>query len=109
MNIRPIYYQIIKSLNKIFSELVQIKKRLDHLEQASPINIRSDFNSILLKLPDHLRNTMLAMIELKEATANMVAEKTGKARAMESCYLNQLTRMGLLRKKRRQRKVFFYI
>ena len=61
----------------------------------------------LLELPDSLRRTMMALQELKEATAKETAGKTGRTRSVESIYLNQLARMGLLQRSRRGKKVYF--
>jgi len=61
----------------------------------------------LLLLPDYLRKTAMVMLELEEATASEVAERTERARAVESGYLNQLERMGFLERKRRGRLVYF--
>ena len=63
----------------------------------------------LLSLPDHLRKTATVLCSLGEATAEEVAERTGRARAVESSYLNQLVRMGYLKKERRGRRVLFSI
>lgn len=61
----------------------------------------------LLKLPNHLRETMIAIIELKEATASQVSNHTGKHRATESAHLNQLERMGFLKRKYEHRNIYF--
>ena len=61
----------------------------------------------LMELPNHLRETMLAVIALGEATATEVSEQTGKARASESDYLNQLERMGYLKRRYSGRYVYF--
>lgn len=63
----------------------------------------------LLSLPDHLRKTATVANELGKSTADEVAKKTGRARAVESGYLNQLVRMGYLKKERRGRNVFFSV
>ena len=63
----------------------------------------------LLSLPDHLRKTATAVCKLGKATADEVADETGRTRAMESAYLNQLVRMGYLKKERVGRKVYFYV
>lgn len=62
----------------------------------------------LLKLPDHIRKTAMAINKLKEATAEDVSLETGRERSIESAYLNQLVRHGYLRKRREGRKVIFY-
>ena len=61
----------------------------------------------LMELPNHLRETMLAVIALGEATATEVSKQTGKARASESDYLNQLERMGYLKRRYSGRYVYF--
>lgn len=63
----------------------------------------------LLDLPDNLRKTALAISVLGDATAEEVAEKTGRTRNIESVYLNQLVRVRYLGKVRRGKKVFFKI
>ncbi len=65
--------------------------------------------STLISLPDHLRKTAIIICNLKEASANEVASKSGRARAAESDYLNQLVRMGLIKKKRKGRESLFFI
>lgn len=61
----------------------------------------------LLELPDHLRRTMIALIELGEASAGVVAKRTGRTRGHESVYLNQLVRLGYLTRSKRGRLVVF--
>ena len=63
----------------------------------------------LLTLPDHLRRTAMAVGELGSATADQAATQTGRTRAAESDYLNQLVKMGYLKKERKGRTVFFSI
>jgi hypothetical protein len=64
---------------------------------------------ILLRLPDHLRKTMLALAKLIEGRADEVSEITGRARAIESGYLNQLVRLGYVKKIRRKHQIYFAI
>jgi hypothetical protein len=63
--------------------------------------------STLLSLPDHLRKTAIIVCQLGEASAADVAAKSGRARAAESDYLNQLARMGILGKRRKGRELYF--
>jgi len=65
--------------------------------------------SILLRLPDHLRKTMLALAKLVEARADEVADITQRARAIESGYLNQLVRLGYVKKVRKKHQIYFTI
>lgn len=75
------------------------KRELSNLEKNELIR--------LIALPNHLKETMLALISLGEATATEVAKETGKARASESNYLNQLRRMGYVKRRYAHRKVYF--
>ena len=63
----------------------------------------------LLSLPDHLRKTAMVLCKEGEAIADQIANKTGRARAVESGYLNQLCTMGYVKKKRKGRDVYFYV
>ena len=60
-------------------------------------------------LPDHLEKTKRAIIMLGYATASEVAKITKRARAVESSYLCQLERMGLLSVERVGRTKWFKI
>ena len=67
----------------------------------------------VLELPKHLQVTILALIRKgKACTASEMAQITGKARAVESSYLNQLVTLKFVKKKKHEhsqgnRKVFF--
>lgn len=63
----------------------------------------------LLSLPDHLRKSALAIVKFGDAMAEDVAKETERSRAIESAYLNQLVRMGYLRRKRRGKRVYFSV
>jgi predicted transcriptional regulator len=63
----------------------------------------------LLNLPDHLRKTAIIICRNGRATAEEIAEKTNRARAVESSYLNQLVTMGYIKKMRKGRKAYFYV
>ena len=62
----------------------------------------------LLSLPDHLRKSALTIVKLGKAMAVDVAKETGRARAIESAYLNQLVRMGYLKRVRAGKRVYFW-
>lgn len=62
----------------------------------------------LLAMPDHLRRTLETVLTFGAVTAGDAAQRTGRARAVESSYLNQLSRMGLLEKARKGRNAYFY-
>ena len=63
----------------------------------------------ILAFPKHLQTTVLTLIKVGSGTAVDVAKVTGKARAVESAYLNQLVTMKIARKERKARKAFFSV
>ena len=91
------------ALDRILQELLQIRYRLDDIEAViagwnpRPLEISE---SELFSLPDHLRKTYLTVMSKGACSATEVANISGRCRAMESNYLNQLVRMGWLTKRR---------
>ena len=63
----------------------------------------------LLEFPKHLQVTLVTLLKLGRATATDISASTGKARAVESAYLNQLVVMKIVRKERKGRKAFFQV
>jgi hypothetical protein len=63
----------------------------------------------VLKFPKHLQVSVTSLLKLGLASAEQVAAVTGKARAVESSYLNQLATMRIVRKEHRRHKVFFCV
>jgi hypothetical protein len=63
----------------------------------------------VLKFPKHLQVSVTSLLKLGLASAEQVAAVTGKARAVESAYLNQLATMRIVQKKHRGRIVFFRV
>ena len=103
-------------LEKLYEKLQQIDEKLDCLLQERSQNNITDGDILesldvmtLLSLPDHLRMSASTLFELEKATADNVSNVTGKERAVESNYLNQLVRMGHVEKFREGRKVYFRI
>jgi hypothetical protein len=98
------------ALEQIFHELMLMRYRMDDIEKhfagihTEPIKVEE---SLLLSLPDHLRTTYMALASKGEAQAAVISTKTGKTRAIESTYLNQLCRMGYIRKERRSKTMYF--
>ena len=62
----------------------------------------------LLTMPDHLRETMMVLETYSIVTAEDVAKVTGRARAMESSYLNQLANQTIIWKERKGRRIYFH-
>jgi len=114
---------IIQLLEKINSNLLTLGERLEKMvnlqeammQQVQPRREKITIEGMpldaatLLSLPDHLRKTAMAISKLGEATATDVSKETGRVRAVESDYLNQLVGMGHIKKKRRSHDVIFYI
>ena len=63
----------------------------------------------ILELPKHLQTTIVTLLKLGRATAVEISESTGKARAVESAYLNQLVVIKVAHKERKGRKAFFTV
>ncbi len=63
----------------------------------------------ILEFPKHLQVTILALLKLGRATADDVSKVTGKARAVESAYLNQFVIMKIASKERVGRKAVFTV
>ncbi len=109
-------------LRKLNRNMEIVAKKLDRLIEVQrsaggqvlrpsvpvPENLPLDVTT-LLGLPDHLRKSALALASLREATATDLSRETGRVRAVESDYLNQLVSMSLVKKKRKGRDVYFYI
>jgi len=114
--------QVVDLLRKLNRNMELVSKKLDKLIEVQrsstgrpsgssvsvPENLPLDVTT-LLSLPDHLRRSALALANLGEATATDLSKETGRVRAVESDYLNQLVSMGYVKKKRKGRDVYFYI
>jgi len=92
-------------------KLAEIDKKLDQLLKlhTKPLHRRAFVPKTLTSLPEHLRKTALAIATMGEATAKQVAAKTGRTRAAESDYLNQLADRDFLKKQRMGREVHFQV
>jgi hypothetical protein len=79
------------------------------IEPRPGIDQQSFVPGTFVSLPEHLRETMQAILNCGEATALQVSEKTGRSRAAESDYLNQLMDRGFLKKERRSKEIVFQV
>jgi hypothetical protein len=115
----PVVADLLRKLNrnvemvaKKLDKLIEVQRSssgvLAHPSVSVPENLPLDVTT-LLGLPDHLRKSALALATLTEATATDLSKETGRVRAVESDYLNQLVSMGLVKKKRKGRDVYFYV
>ena len=116
MNVQ--FKKLIKLLEKIDERLKILDEKIERIDErlessvmakaSAPRTIALDAE-VLLSLPDHLRKTAISICKFGEATAAKIARDTGRARAAESDYLNQLVGMNYLGKKRVGRQVVFYV
>src|SRR5665648_519578 len=85
--------------NLIYSKLDEIGDKLDNMtlvnKPKEEEDVAPDIMS-LLQLPENLRQTVLALYKLGDATAEDISDLTKKQRAVESKYLNDLVRMGYI-------------
>jgi hypothetical protein len=90
--------------------MLNMRQRLDDIENSfanwKPQSIQVP-ESDLITLPDHLRKTYVVVASKGECDAVQVSNFTGRCRAIESNYLNQLSRMGWLNKRRISKAVHF--
>lgn len=111
-DLREILNKINESLKQINLKLDKLIKSKEALEQATDER-REELEALdvmtLLSLPDHLRKTAMILSRLGRATAGQVSKESGRERAVESGYLNQLVVMGHVKKRREGRDVYFYI
>lgn len=92
---------------EVYEELVKIRILLEN--QAKPAPIEQQITEMLLSLPAHLQLTVRVLAQYGEATASMVSTGTHRTRAVESDYLNQLARLGFVKKERRGKHVWFIL
>jgi hypothetical protein len=92
-----------QNLKSLWKELLKIIPPVDEFRRET-LDVMT-----LLSLPDHLRKTASVVCEKGRSTAEEISEITERARAVESGYLNQLVRMGYLRKQREGRRVLFSV
>lgn len=85
------------------------KKLIRVIPPASKMDFETLDVMTLLGLPDHLRKTASIICDKGRITARDVSDLTRRSRAAESGYLNQLVRMGYLRKDRGGRRVYFSV
>jgi hypothetical protein len=77
--------------------------------QAADMEISGFKPSFIFDLPDHLRITVKTLMQIGEATAENICDSTGRSRSLESSYLNSLTTMGYVEKKRKGQLVYYKI
>jgi hypothetical protein len=100
---KSIFVQIFKEMQNIHYRLDDLEKNLSE-RSPKPLEIPE---SKLISLPDHLRQSYMVVVSKGECNAVNVSNLTGRCRAIESNYLNQLCRMGWLSKRRISKAMSF--
>jgi len=99
---------IQRALRILAKEVHTLEVKIDMLLEAHKYPKITIDNTTLLALPDYLQKTLLTVIEIgKPCSASEVCERTRKARAVESGYLNRLAWQGLLLRYHQGRRVLF--
>jgi hypothetical protein len=100
----------MKEVDQIFREMQAIRLQLNSLENriaGSNAQPEEMSESELIFLPNHLRRTYMVVVSKGECSVMQVSNFTGRCRAIESRYLNQLFRMGWLNKCRASKVTYF--
>jgi len=105
---------VLSSLRRIEGKIDSIVSRpnveYQRREPEKSVEINKSFDvATLLSFPDHLRKSAMVIMKLGRAMAEDVARETGRARAIESAYLNQLARTGHIKREREGRRVYFSV
>jgi Fic family protein len=112
MESKDFQQKIIAILENMDRRLEQIQNDIGNLakpaDRSKKTNIPLDVDA-MLSLRDHLRETAMSVSAKGSATAEEVSAVTGRSRAAESDYLNQLVKMGYLSKKREGKIVYFSV
>jgi len=102
---RSVIKDIYLELRLIRNSLSDIENKLTQ-QHGIPITI-PDLQ--LLQLSDHLRKTYIFVASKGMCDAETVSINTGRCRATESNYLNQLVHMDWLEKNRESKTVIFTV
>jgi|WetSurMetagenome_2_1015567.scaffolds.fasta_scaffold76936_3 hypothetical protein len=85
---------LAKKINEKLDYIIPHRQQL--LFTSEHKDLSEDDMRLLLELHTHLQKTAITLIKQGNMTANQVASKTHRARAVESTYLNQLESRGYL-------------
>lgn len=100
---------LLESINSKFDMFIEKLENLLDGRKEKPNNLKELTVTSLLTLPKPLQETSMQLMEMEKATAEELAEKTGLQRAVESAHLNQLVRLGYVKKERIGRIIYFSI
>jgi len=85
------------------------KEIIDLLQQQTfQIQTQDIQTSVLLEIPDHMRKSLITLLDKREATAEEISVETERSRSLESAYLNSLANWGYVKKNRKGQLVYYY-
>ena len=87
---------------------IQLAKLIRIIESQTKSPIGYEWQD-LLKLPTHLQRTAIVLGKIGRVCAANVAKATGRARAVESMYLNDLVLLGLAKKEKRSGRTIYFL
>ena len=114
-------YELRLMFQKLIRTLEAVERKMEMLPELVSAQLMAKLRGLSLKVTDPAVATVtLNVAESKtlealrglsgeRVTADDVAVVTGRARAVESMYLNGLARRGLVARERRGRRVFFIL
>ena len=87
---------------------VQLAKLIRIIESQTKSPVGYQWED-LVKLPSHLQRTAVVLGKSGRVCATDVAQATGRARAVESMYLNALVLLGLAKKEKRSSRTLYFL
>ena len=100
--------EVLRAVNALRKDVRNLETKVDMLNDAHKYPKIQIDDLALYSLPDYLQKTLLTVIDIgKPCSAGEVSERTGKARAVESSYLNRLSWQGLLLRYHQGKLVLF--
>ncbi len=106
------YYNEMKESFTEFDEEFNVERLADNLYSneyyAKEVQEVTLDATTLLSLPDNLRKTGIAVLKFKEAVVSDIAAETGSTNREAKNYLDRLTLMKMLNKKREGEQLVYY-
>ncbi len=107
--LRKMVEGLVSRIERAVQELIEVNREMMLAKVRGEREAEKGVVSVprASRVSDALKRTLSALQELRRATAEEVSAKTGRARSLESVYLNHLTQLGLARKVRVGKRVVF--
>jgi hypothetical protein len=106
------YYKSLEEMNAEFDDEFNIERLADNLYSnevyAKELQEVTMDVTTLLSLPENLRKTGIAVLKLKEGTVDDIAAEIGSTDREAKNYLDRLTLMKMLNKKREEDSLIYY-